>query len=235
MRWPVFILIAAACGSIPFGLLIARSRGIDIRRHGSGNIGATNVGRVLGLKLGLLCFGLDVLKGFAPTFAAGYLMDVLHPSLVGEPIGAIDAWGWLGVVVCAVLGHMFSPFIGFRGGKGVATGLGAMLGLWPYLTLPAIGALVLWIVAAAIWRYVSLASCIAALSLPLWVFLGSRLAAERTGRAPDVLPFYVVTGAMGLLVVYRHRANIRRLLSGTENRLGNRTHLNGEPPGKAPT
>jgi glycerol-3-phosphate acyltransferase PlsY len=228
MTWPVFILIAFACGSIPFGLLIARARGIDIRKHGSGNIGATNVGRVLGLKLGFLCFGLDVAKGLAPVFIAGYIMGVLHPQIAAGPIPAPDAWWWLGVVVCAVLGHMFSPFIGFRGGKGVATGLGAMLGLWPYLTIPAIGALILWIIAAAIWRYVSLASCLAALSLPLWVFLASRFGSR--GTASDLMPFYVITSVMGLLVIYRHRANIKRLLAGTENKLGRRAKLNGAPP-----
>lgn len=219
MTWPLFILLAVASGSIPFGLLIARAKGIDIRKHGSGNIGATNVGRVLGLKLGLLCFFLDVLKGFAPTFAAGWVMNVLHSS-ISHPIAPRGAWWWLAVCIASVLGHMFSPFIGFKGGKGVATGLGSMLAIWPFLTLPALGALAVWIIAASIWRYVSLASCLAAASLPLWVFIASRFAPDQP--ASTFIPFYIVTGAMGLLVVHRHRANIKRLLAGTENKLGKR-------------
>lgn len=218
MVWPAFILLALVSGSIPFGLIIARSRGIDIRAHGSGNIGATNVGRILGLKLGLLCFAFDVLKGFIPTIAAGATMHLLHASMIPQPIARDQAWWWLTVVIACVLGHMFSPFIGFKGGKGVATGLGGLLGLWPYLGVPALGALVLWIITAAVWRYVSLASCLAALSLPAWVFVSSRLS-----KGSDMLPFYIVTGAMGVLIVIRHRGNIRRLLAGTESRLGRRS------------
>lgn len=220
--WPLFILLALVSGSIPFGLLIARSRGIDIRKHGSGNIGATNVGRVLGLKLGLLCFALDVLKGLIPTLIAGSQMQVLHSSYIPQPIPRDQAWWWLATAVACILGHMFSPFIGFKGGKGVATGLGALLGIWPYLAIPALGALAMWIITAVIWRYVSLASCIAALSLPLWVFISSRLATKSGGGSGgvDLLPFYIITIAMGALVILRHRTNIQRLLSGTENRLG---------------
>lgn len=225
MGWPAFILFALLSGSVPFGLIIARSRGLDIRKHGSGNIGATNVARVLGLKLGLLCFTLDVLKGLIPTLIAGGVMHLLHGSIVPRPIPRDQAWWWLAVVVACILGHMFSPFIGFKGGKGVATGLGGLLGLWPYLGVPALGALILWVIVAAIWRYVSLASCLAALSLPGWVFVSSRLAAVRADQGngtavPDMLPFYLVTIAMGVLVVIRHRANIGRLWAGTENRMG---------------
>ncbi len=221
MGWPAFILIAIVSGSIPFGLIIARARGVDIRKHGSGNIGATNVARVLGFKLGLICFVLDVLKGLIPTLAAGGAMHLLHGSFIPQPIARDQAWWWLAVVIACVLGHMFSPFIGFKGGKGVATGLGGLLGLWPYLGVPALGALVLWVITAAIWRYVSLASCVAALSLPAWVFISSRLASGMSGGV-DLLPFYIVTAAMGVLIVIRHRANIQRLLAGTENRLGRR-------------
>ncbi len=223
--WPAFIALALACGSIPFGLIIARTRGIDIRKHGSGNIGATNVARVLGPRLGLLCFTLDVLKGFAPTFAAGWSHGLLHGSFRLRPIEAEQAWWWLAVMAASVLGHMFSPFLNFRGGKGVATGLGAMIAVWPYLALPALGALVLWIFVAAISRYISLASCLAAISLPLWVFIGSRVAGT---ESPGLLPFYITTGVMGSLVVLRHRANLRRLLAGTENRMGRRG--NPQPP-----
>jgi acyl phosphate:glycerol-3-phosphate acyltransferase len=117
--WPIAMAIAFLAGSIPFGLLIAQAKGLDIRKHGSGNIGATNVARVLGMKLGLLCFGLDVLKGLGPTLGAGLAMGVVGTL----EVPAIDAWWWLGVMSAAIFGHMFSPWIGFRGGKGVATGL----------------------------------------------------------------------------------------------------------------
>lgn len=226
MLWPAFIALGLACGSIPFGLLIARSRGLDIRKHGSGNIGATNVARILGPRLGLLCFALDGLKGFIPTFAAGLAAGVVHPSITAQPISVDQSWWWLAVLAACILGHMFSPFVSFRGGKGVATSFGAMLGLWPYLALPALGALTVWLIAATISRYVSLASCLAAISLPLWVFVGSRLA---RGAATDLTPFYIVTLGMGLLVVFKHRGNIRRLIAGTENRLGQRVDPNASP------
>jgi len=226
MPWPAFIALALICGSIPFGLLIARAKDIDIRKHGSGNIGATNVARVLGFKLGMLCFVLDLLKGFAPTFAAGWSHGLIHPSLSPHPISLDLAWWWLAVLVSTVLGHMFSPLLHFRGGKGVATGLGAMLGLWPYLTVPALGAILIWIIAATLWRYVSLASCLAALSLPFWVLAGSQLSKS---SGADLTPFYIITSTMGLLVIYKHRSNIRRLIAGTENRLGARVNPAAAP------
>jgi acyl phosphate:glycerol-3-phosphate acyltransferase len=205
------------CGSIPVGVLIARSRGIDIRQHGSGNIGATNVARVLGARLGLLCLGLDVLKGFAPTFMAGLVGGLVQASIVARPITTVQACWWLGVVGACVLGHMFSPFLRFRGGKGVATGLGAMLGVWPYLALPAFGALIVWIATAAVWRYVSFASCLAAISLPLWIWVFSFVSGSE-----GIAPFYLFTSVLMVLVVIKHRGNIRRLIAGTENRLGRR-------------
>ena len=166
MPWLILISLAFVCGSVPFGLLIARARGIDIRKHGSGNIGATNVWRVMGRGPGLLCFVLDVLKGLVPVLIAGWWMGLLG----GHQIAPRQAWLWLAVMAAPILGHMFTPFAGFKGGKGVATGLGAMLGLYPYLTFPALGVFAVWIAAAAVWRYVSLASCVAALSLPALVF-----------------------------------------------------------------
>src|SRR5690606_7361364 len=118
--WLISLFAASIIGSIPFGLIIGRLHGIDIRQHGSRNIGATNIGRVLGKKFGLLCFLLDALKGFAGTFSAG-----LATGTLGIPLAALSlestAW-WIGVAIAAVLGHMYSIFIGFKGGKGVATG-----------------------------------------------------------------------------------------------------------------
>jgi acyl phosphate:glycerol-3-phosphate acyltransferase len=221
--WIALIILAYLCGSIPFGLLLARARGIDIRQHGSGNIGATNVGRVLGSKLGTICFALDLLKGFAPTLAAGLVIGLVHNSLAVQPIKAIHAWLWMAVMASAVLGHIYSPWLGFRGGKGVATGLGAMLGVFPYLTIPALAALSVWLVAAAIWRYVSLASCLAAVALPFLVLLWGGVISEvweKWRLQPGFWPFVAVTAVLAVLVIVKHRGNIQRLIAGTENRMG---------------
>jgi acyl phosphate:glycerol-3-phosphate acyltransferase len=214
MPWLAFIPVAFLCGAVPFGLIIARSRGVDIRKHGSGNIGATNVWRTLGRGPGLACFILDVLKGTLPVLAAGAIAGLLGDATIAPR----DAWLWLAVMAAAIMGHMFTPFAGFKGGKGVATGLGAMLGVYPHLTFAAVGALAVWIAAALIWRYVSLASCLAALALPAIVFVVAHLG----GRAQHggMVPFYAVSGALGLLVIVRHRSNLKRLMSGTENRIG---------------
>jgi len=133
-------VIAAAylIGSIPIGLLFASRRGVDIRKHGSGNIGATNVGRVLGRNWGWLCFVLDVLKGLLPVLGTGAWLGLLGEEARITPLSLLL---WLAVGVTAILGHMFSIFIGFRGGKGVATGFGALLGIHPILTWPVLGAI----------------------------------------------------------------------------------------------
>lgn len=217
MFWAAWIAAAFLSGSIPTGLLIARARNIDIRAKGSGNIGATNIARVFGARLGLLCLAADAFKGFAPTFAAGAAAGLLHPSIRVHPIDGTSAWCWLSVMSAAVLGHMFSPWAGFRGGKGVATTLGCLLAIWPYLTLPALFALVLWIAITAWTRYISLASCLAAASIPAYVFLCARVS---TSPMPSLQPFYVATSALAFLIILRHHANLRRLLAGTENRLG---------------
>ena len=214
MIWPLFIALAFLCGSVPFGLIIARTRGVDIRRQGSGNIGATNVWRVLGRGPGLTCFVLDVLKGLLPTLAAGW-WEGLVTSRVPEPR---SAWLWLAVMAAPILGHMFTPFAGFKGGKGVATGLGAMLGVFPWLHWSAWLCLGVWIACAAATRYVSVASCVAALALPLSFLLFYR---ERA-LSPGLQPFLIVASALAVLVIFKHRANLRRLMQGTENRIGAR-------------
>ncbi len=135
MTWAALLALAFLAGSIPFGLLIAKSKGVDIRAHGSGNIGATNVGRVLGKRFGFACFFLDALKGALPVVIAGLVVGLWGRPLEG--IASADAWLWLAVGMLALLGHMFSPWIGFKGGKGVATGFGAMVAMWTPLTLPA--------------------------------------------------------------------------------------------------
>ena len=165
IHWVWLIPSAYVAGSIPFGYLIGRAKGIDIRQHGSKNVGATNVGRLLGRRLGLMCFFLDVSKGAVPVIVAGVLND-----LITQPITAItpsQMWLWLAIPCASVLGHMYSMFLGLRGGKGVATGFGGMLAMWPLLTFPALGVMVIWYGTLRMTRYVSVASMTASLSLPL--------------------------------------------------------------------
>jgi len=212
------IVIGFLVGSIPFGFLIGKARGIDIRQHGSGNIGATNVTRVLGKKLGRICFGLDMAKGLFPTFGAGI---ALQDAGSWSPA---NAWVWIAAALAPILGHVFCPWLGFKGGKGVATGLGALLGLFPIMTVAGVGALVVWITAAKLWRYVSLASILAGVSLPVWVATAFGLApnAGDPGWLGRAAPFLGVSLLMAGFVVFTHRANIRRLRAGTEPRIGQR-------------
>lgn len=196
-------------GSIPFGFLIARARGVDIRKVGSGNVGATNVGRVLGRKWGYLCFFLDVAKGAVPVVLAGMLVC----RRGGLPT-AIEQASWLGAGCGAVLGHVFNPWLKFRGGKGVATTLGVVLGVFPYFTWAGLSALAIWIAVTLLSRYVSLGSIVAAVAfLPL-------LAAFNRSSLGALWPLMAFAGAISVLIVIRHRANIRRLLAGTENKIG---------------
>jgi glycerol-3-phosphate acyltransferase PlsY len=218
----IMIAVAFLSGSIPFGLIIGKAKGIDIRKHGSGNIGATNLGRVLGRKYFFLGFTLDMLKGLLPTLAAGRAL-----SRLGEfSMPAQDAWWWLGAMAGAVLGHVFTPWLAFKGGKGVATGLGAMLGVFPVLTVAGVVAFAIWLVVYRAWRYISLASITAGVLLPV-IVLFEFVVAERIGRVDErtgvlstAWPFLVITGAFAALVVWTHRANIKRLMSGTELRAG---------------
>ncbi len=240
--WAWFVAGAFVVGSIPFGLFIARAKGVDIRQHGSRNIGATNVMRVLGKGPGILCFVLDVLKGLVPTLAAGLYhgvaggdsgrgIDGAAANGAGMASHSSDAWWWLAVMAAAILGHVFSPWVGFKGGKGVATGLGAMLGVWPMLTVPGLAVLGIWIGVFAWKRYVSLASVVAAVALPMLVALrfvwagsgaGGGDASGVSASLREATPYLVVTGTLCALVVWRHRANIGRLMRGEELRVGRR-------------
>ncbi len=214
---PLIILASFLAGSIPFGLLIARAKGVDIRKHGSGNIGATNVGRVLGKKWFFVCFGLDVLKGLLPTLAMGAALGALGSFTMTLHDGA---W-WLGAAVASILGHVFCPWIGFRGGKGVATGLGALLGVFPLLSVAGAVATVAWLIVMMLWRYVSLASIVASMTLAPTIALAWWLASRGRGAAspdPAMLLFVGVGALLTLLVVWTHRANIGRLRSGSELR-----------------
>lgn len=216
-----WVCAAYLAGSVPFGLLIGRAHGIDIRAHGSKNIGATNVGRVLGRRAGIACFALDMLKGFVPTLLAGLALGTA--GRVDPPPDA--SWAWLAVAGAAVAGHMFPPWLAFRGGKGVATGFGAILAVVPLLTIPAAGALVVWLGTLRVSRYVGLSSCVAAASLPLLTALQpGLLRAAGLGRAGapglgTVAPHLAVGAILAALVIYRHRGNLARTLRGTESRV----------------
>lgn len=203
----LLVVGAYLLGAIPFGLLIGKSRGIDIREHGSRNIGATNAGRVLGKKLGYLCLALDILKGLVPTLVAKFL-------LVSEPINSAMLLGWILVGVAAVLGHTFPIYLGFRGGKGVATTIGVAVGIFPYLTIPMAVALA----AYGALRYgtgiVSTGSLALAVVLPAAFFAYVAIDPAMTLR--EFWPLAVLSCVLGVLIIVRHRSNIVRLMRGEE-------------------
>ncbi|HEX4845845.1 MAG TPA: glycerol-3-phosphate 1-O-acyltransferase PlsY [Geothrix sp.] len=185
-------LAAFLCGSIPFGLLLVKLAGKgDVRAHGSGNIGATNVSRVGGKALGIVTLLLDILKGFLPVFLA-------RQAGLGD--GALSL-----VALAAVLGHVFTPWLKFQGGKGVATALGVALAFRASMVVPPLAVFLVLVLA---FRYVSLGSVAAAAALPATLLM-------RGGPVAVVLPWT----ALALLVIVKHHDNIRRLLKGTESPL----------------
>jgi glycerol-3-phosphate acyltransferase PlsY len=200
-------------GGIPFGYLIARAKGVNILKAGSGNIGATNVKRVIGRGPGNLCFALDVAKGLLPTLAAGLILGTLG-DLDAPPR---DVWLWLLTPVATVLGHMFSPYLGFRGGKGVATGLGALLGVFWVLTLAVVGGLLVWLAVLKVSRYVGMASMCAALSVPVWATIVPIIIDGHL--SPSVVPMVAIAALLAALVVVRHRGNLKRIFAGTEPKI----------------
>ncbi|MFK7959994.1 MAG: glycerol-3-phosphate 1-O-acyltransferase PlsY [Phycisphaerales bacterium] len=232
MMWIVAMAIAWIVGGIPFGVMIGRLKGIDIREHGSRNVGATNVGRVLGRRWGLVCFLLDALKGAGPVVGAGLWAGTSGRELL--TLSAGESAGWLGVAVAAVAGHMASPFLRLRGGKGVATALGALAATWPLMTVPVLLAFVVWGITLAWSRLVSLASIVAAGSLPFgtaaWWFVGAKLlapapvAGEIPATTADIAgraaPSLIIATALAVLVIWRHRSNITRIRAGTESPIG---------------
>lgn len=210
LRAPIFAVAVMAAagyllGSLPFGYLVAKAHGTNIFNAGSGNPGATNVGRVLGRKVGYTVFALDVLKG---VVAAGWpLLWSPWPAIAGSHRALITV-GVAGLVG-ALVGHSFSCFTRFRGGKGVATGAGGFLVLMPAVTLIGGG---VWVLLFLTTRYVSLASLAAAVALPVAsVFL----------REPWILT--IASSVIAVFVGVRHRANIGRLLAGTEHRWTRKT------------
>ena len=205
------IILAYFIGSIPFGLIVGRTKGIDPRKAGSGNIGATNLGRLLGIKFFAIVFTLDLLKGLLPMLAASFIVHRAFPNP-----DAFIYFLWLLVGFASILGHMFSCFIQFKGGKGVATSAGVILGLFPFYTWPALICLVCWIVLFAWQRIVSLASIIAAGIFPIaFIALGLAGCYPLTQRQWPLIAFAVLVAAM---ITFKHRSNIGRLRSGTEHR-----------------
>jgi len=190
-------------GSFPPGYFAGRLAGVDVRREGSGNIGATNVLRVLGKKWGYPVFAIDAFKGFAAVRVAFILVN-LWPE--AKPYA--EYFGILTAIAC-VAGHSFPVWLGFKGGKGVATSAGALVGLVP-LAVPFV--LLVWIVVFETSRYVSLASIIAAIALPIIVGLFAYW------NFVDTKALVYFSIAIMLLVVWRHRSNFSRLLNGTEQR-----------------
>lgn len=195
----IVLIVAYFIGSLPFSVWIARWKGVDVRKVGSGNPGATNVLRAAGRGAGLLALACDVAKGVAAVMLARWMA----PS---------PAWlGW--AALAAVCGHVFSVFLGFRGGKGVATAAGALGALSPV----ALGAtLVVFVLVVALTRFVSLGSMLGALAFPLALWLLDGQALDARSR----LAWVASASLIALLVLVRHRANFERLLAGTENRLG---------------
>ncbi|MCE5277074.1 MAG: glycerol-3-phosphate 1-O-acyltransferase PlsY [Planctomycetaceae bacterium] len=199
-------------GSTPTGVIIARFKGVDLRKSGSGNVGATNVGRVLGRRWGYLCFALDVGKGFAAAFAAVLICQ----DGAAVPSAATQLC-WLLTGAGAVLGHVFSFWLKFRGGKGVATGLGVVLGIYPYMTFAGLAALGVWVVVTLASRYVSMGSVVAAAA---FVPLMTGIAMLHDWPLKDLWPLVTFSTAMIALIIIRHGGNIVRLVRGTENKIG---------------
>ena len=199
------LLIALAAyllGSIPTGYLVARVRGIDIRTVGSGNIGATNAMRVLGKPAGIFVLLMDALKGYA---ACGWLVVLALKffTLTPEQVQTDEIIAG----IAAVLGHNYTCWLKFKGGKGIATTAGVFIALAPWALL--VG-LVVFILAVLATRHVSVGSMAAAIALPVTVWVMS----------PHQLFLGIVTTALGVLAIYKHRGNIQRLQAGTENRIG---------------
>ena len=196
-----FFIVAAAgylLGSIPFAVIIARLCGVDILKAGSGNPGATNVKRVCGKTPGNICFVLDAAKGF---FATAW---PLYPSVFGVQFSAPQTLGYVGLC-SAIVGHSFSVFLKFRGGKGVATAIGGLLAVMFWAIL---AGLAVWVAVFYASRYVSLASLALAAALPVASYI----------IYPSMAGHFYISLAIAVVIIFRHRSNIARLIKGTENR-----------------
>ena len=203
----VAVVVSYFFGGIPIGLLVGRAKGIDdIRKYGSGNIGASNVLRVIGVKAGLLVWLADALKGFLPVAVASW---ALH----------LPPWPLAAVSVAAMIGHCFSPYLRLTGGKGVSTSLGVIIGLDWRLGLICFG---IWAVVVGITRYISLGSMVACvLATPIGLLFG------------DPLSKVVAAAVIALVVINRHATNIQRLRNGTERKIGQKVKAGATSTGPA--
>jgi len=231
-------IVSFLIGSIPFGLLIAKSKGVDIRAHGSGNIGATNVLRVMGKGPGIFCLFLDLLKGFVPVLITVNLVRfgdrtaIIDLPFLTQLTEALPESAQLKVqtiqvlsALGAILGHNYCPWIGFKGGKGIATTGGALLGLMPFAMIVLV---LIWLVVTLLTRYVSLGSIVTGVALPILTHLGTRWHhIDDSDKTSPTLweagtwnkPLFFFTLFAGLMAIWKHRTNIQRLIAGTENRL----------------
>lgn len=199
----VVVVLGYLLGSIPAGYFAGRRAGVDIRNTGSGNIGATNVTRVLGKRYGYLVFAVDFLKGLAAVRLSIFMARQTHFHLTSlELVGIVAA-------VACIVGHAFPVWLRFRGGKGVATSAGALFGLMPFAAV--VGAII-WIIVFVVTRYVSVASVAAAIALPLVIFIMISLSQGHTGA------LFYFSVCIAAVVVWRHRSNLSRLARGTEPR-----------------
>jgi glycerol-3-phosphate acyltransferase PlsY len=204
VRIALLLLGSYLVGSIPFGVIVGRLwRGVDVRKYGSGNIGFSNVLRVLGWKPAALVLLADALKGLAPVLVARSL-------LTAWAVPEVDLW-LLAVAIAPILGHSFSIFIGFRGGRAVTTTGGVLLGLaWPAAAI----ALAIWLLLVGLTRYISVGSIAAAVAVPTYMVL--------SGKRWE---WIVLWCAVGALIILRHLPNVGRLLSGTEIKIGQKVHI----------
>ncbi len=200
----LMILLSYLIGSIPTSILAGKLlKGIDIRQHGSGNAGATNVFRVLGWKAGITVLLIDIMKGVVPTV---WVYQIGLADLSWQPINAQICAG-----LAAVFGHIWTVFAGFKGGKGVGTGAGMIIGLAPLAVLIA---LLVFITTVAVTRFVSLGSILASLTLPVVLFVERFALSQPVPNQLLVLSLFIP-----LLIIYTHRSNIQRLLKGEENKI----------------
>lgn len=207
------LVLSYLVGSIPTSILVSkRVKGIDIRNHGSGNAGGTNVMRVLGWKYGVLVILLDALKGAIAVLVVASLFYGNFPFSNQTPF---DDFTLVQILagISAVLGHIWTIFAGFKGGKGIATALGFMLTV---ATIDMLLAMAVFLLVVSISRYISLGSILAAVSVPVIMFIRSDVFGATITGYGTILPFAIV---LALLVIYTHRANVQRLLNGNENRV----------------
>ncbi len=213
MNW-LFLPLGFLLGSIPFGLLFGKLKGIDIRKHGSGNIGATNVFRTLGKGAGISCLILDFLKGLFPVLVAKHFTEDLLETerTLAQSIVVLTGFA-------AIIGHNFSPWIGFKGGKGIATSAGVIAALMP---AGAVILVLVWVIFTFTTKYVSVGSIAAAIAFPI-LCLGGSYYHDKIANGTWNKPLFIFSLIAGTLAVYKHRANITRLREGTENIIGTKT------------